>query len=351
MTAKIPDVKTIMNVYANLGLGNKCALKDDIKRQLRIVDEQDAIHRYNWFNLPSGLTGDKIERMLYYRGKLAFFYEELNDTFYCLPFCYDGQIDVYGEFSKMIPMTFGTSKKEEKAFGYGKSYDILKEYTIPATEKEYCNSAVVLFDYTPQMDINNIIPRYILQDSVIDTMAECFPLARTAMISNTGIRGMRVGTEDDAQNVNMASNSVLQAALNGTTYVPIVGQVDFQDLSTNGSANIDEFLKTMQSLNNFRKSCYGLDSGGIFEKNAHVLQSEQAANTATSENPYIDGLNIRQRFCDMINLFYGLNVWVEPNETAIHSDINRNGTTLESGEKPDVTNVNVSGGETEDGRI
>lgn len=303
MAAKIPDVKTIMSVYGNLGLGNKCQLKEDIKRQLRVIDEQDAVHRYNWYNLPSGLTGEKIERMLYYKARLAFFYEPLNDTFYCLPYCYDGQIDVYGEFNKMIPMTFGTSKKEEKAFGYGKSYDIVKEYTIPSSEDEFNSSAVILFDYTPQMDINNIIPRYILQDSIIDAMAECFPLARTAMIANTGIKGMRVQTEDDADQVTMASRAMLGAALTGEAYIPITSKVEIQDLGNGSGTSSDEFLKTMQSLNNFRKSCYGLDSGGIFEKNAHILQSEQAANTATSENPYIDGLNIRQRFCDTINLF------------------------------------------------
>jgi hypothetical protein len=349
MAAKLPDIKTILSVYSNLGLNSpKCRLKDDIKRSLRIIDEQDAVRRYKWYNLPNGLTGEKIERMLYYKGNLAFFYEPLNDTFYCLPFCYSGQLDCYGEFSKIKPLTFGNSSKENKVFGYGKEYDIIKEYTIPDSEEVFNNSAVILFDYTPQLDINNITPRYILQDSILDAMAECFPLARTAMVANSGIKGMRVQNEDDADQVEIAAKAMVGAALAGQTYVPITSKIEIQDLGTSGSLNTEDFLRTMQSMNNFRKSCYGLDSGGIFEKNAHILQSEQAANTATSENPFQDGLAIRQRFCDTVNLLWGLQVWCEPSETAINADINRDGTSIdEDSDRASEENINIEGGDEE----
>lgn len=56
--------------------GSPSQLKEDIRKLLRIVDEQNAVNRYNWFNLPSGLTGEMIERILYYKGQLSFFYME-----------------------------------------------------------------------------------------------------------------------------------------------------------------------------------------------------------------------------------------------------------------------------------
>ena len=40
-------------------------LTDNIKKQLRIVDEQDALNRYAWYNLPYGLNANLIERILY----------------------------------------------------------------------------------------------------------------------------------------------------------------------------------------------------------------------------------------------------------------------------------------------
>ena len=43
---------------------NKSSLKNDIRKQLRIIDEQDAVNRYVWYNLPCDLTGQELERML-----------------------------------------------------------------------------------------------------------------------------------------------------------------------------------------------------------------------------------------------------------------------------------------------
>jgi hypothetical protein len=34
-----------------------CALQGNIRKQLRIMDEQNAINRYTWYNLPKGLSG------------------------------------------------------------------------------------------------------------------------------------------------------------------------------------------------------------------------------------------------------------------------------------------------------
>ena len=46
-------------------------------------------------------------------------------------------------------------------------------------------------------------------------MAECIPFMRTALISSTGINGMRVNDADQQQNVIDASRSVENAALTG----------------------------------------------------------------------------------------------------------------------------------------
>ena len=32
--------------------GNKSCLKEEIRKALRIIDEQDAINRFKWYNLP-----------------------------------------------------------------------------------------------------------------------------------------------------------------------------------------------------------------------------------------------------------------------------------------------------------
>lgn len=58
--------------------------KSEIRKQLRIMDEQNAVNRYTWTGLPKGLTSQLIERILYYRGQGMFF--RLQDKFYFLPY-------------------------------------------------------------------------------------------------------------------------------------------------------------------------------------------------------------------------------------------------------------------------
>ena len=86
----------------------ECATKADIKKQLRIVDEQDAVNMFTWYNLPPGLNARLIERILYYRGQAMLFF--LKDKFYFLPYALNGTIDVYGRFTGVTPLPFnGTS--------------------------------------------------------------------------------------------------------------------------------------------------------------------------------------------------------------------------------------------------
>ena len=44
--------------------------KEAVKKTLRILDEQDAVNRYQWYNLPMDLTSQEVERLLYYKGQL-----------------------------------------------------------------------------------------------------------------------------------------------------------------------------------------------------------------------------------------------------------------------------------------
>ena len=105
--ARISDISTFIKAGINpktglpikMGSLDDCGRKNDIRIALRIMDEQDAIRRFNWYNLPNGLTGELIERILYYQGQAAFFYLEATDEFYFLPYALSGTIDVYGRYN------------------------------------------------------------------------------------------------------------------------------------------------------------------------------------------------------------------------------------------------------------
>ena len=334
----------------------KEGLKPNIKKLLRIEDEQTAINRYQWKGLPKGLDGQMIERILYYKGQGMFFYVEQLQQFFFLPYALDGSIDIYGRYLSVRPLPFNGST-DVKDDASGKITPLHKYITSLSREPVYTLftdierpddlisvKCVLLSDYSKQLSQTNI-PRQLLNDPLLDVMSDCIPFLRTALLNGTGIEGMRVNSQDEYANVELASTAIDNAALNGKKYVPIVGNVDFQEMTGGSIAKAEEFLLSMQSLDNFRLGTYGLDNGGLFQKKAHMLQAEQDENSGSSNLIYQDGLTLRQNFCDICNsVFLGLHMdCVEPGILDEESEADENTdeeTNDENGTPNDATDSN-----------
>lgn len=310
-----------LNEYISLGFDpktglplkhskDKINLKTSIYNQLKVLDEQNAIRRYE-FDLKDfkGLKGDLLERILYFRGKLMVFYLRELDKWFSLPFTLCGTIDVYGRYTEVTPVTFGGGKRDGKIWIEGLKRKVLYE-PIPQEEwtdsmlDEYC---VILSDYSEQLT-ENIVSRNSLNNDLIDVMAECLPMARTSMIANSGIKALRVNDPAEQVEVEALNQVAERNALMGKPFGAVIGSLDFQDISSNGSAmKSEEFMLYMQALDNFRLSLYGLQNGGLFQKKAHMLESEQEMNNTVSSLVYEDGLKLRQEFCEILNSLSHLN--------------------------------------------
>lgn len=341
--SRLPDLSTFIQAGINPKTGlplrmGDCGeeLKANIKKLLRIMDEQDAINRFVWYNLPIGLNSQLIERILYYKGQGALFFESATERFYFLPYALDGSIDVYGRFMGVRPLPFHGSlnvqeddkKKVDAKYQWLNIKKLKPQYDILLDEERtadiFENSCVLLSDYSKQISQTNI-SRQILQDPLLDVMADCIPFMRTALLNSTGVQGMRVDGQEAESNVKAASMSINHAALVGEKYIPIVGPVDFQDLTDGNVGKSEEFLLAMQSLDNFRLSLYGLENGGLFQKKSHMLEAEQSMNNGNTGIILQDSLALRQRFCDIVNSIWGLNIWVEASETIMNIDRNMDG--------------------------
>lgn len=312
-----------LKAISQTGDGFKC---HNVKL-LAIIDEQDAINRYRWYNLPNGLNQQLLERVLYYKGQGVFFYVQDLDQFFFLPYALDGTIDVYGRFVDVQPLPFnGTAKPtpQQKAFLIGMKrhcvYDILLD---DPTDDQLLNSGVLLSDYCISQSQTNI-PRSTLNRPLLEVMADCIPFMRTALLSSTGIQGMRVNAEDDQSNVEAANLKLDRAALTGEKFVPFVGRVEMQEFTGGQVAKAEEFLLAMQGLDNYRLSTYGIKNGGLFQKKAHMLQEEQDA-AGISNSPMQDGLTLRQAFCDVVNSIWDLGIWCEISEEQLEADMNGDG--------------------------
>lgn len=332
--------------------------KDAIKKNLRVIDEQDAVNRYKWYNLPANLPSQELERMLYYYGQLCLVYLKDTNEFLFAKYALDGGLDFYGRFISIhpIPVADGVDDASKKQIARARDYLALQKYeplydvVLPEewTPEMFNKNCVLLHDYTKQLS-QTIIPRQQLQEGVIDIMSDCIPFMRTSLLNSTGIMGMRVQSEDEQSNVTAASALINRAALTGEKYVAIVGNMEFQDLTGGEVAKSEEFLMAMQALDNFRLSNYGIENGGLFEKKAHTLESEQAMNTGNTGIVYQDGLTIRQRFCCIANSLWGTAMWCEATEQAMGVDTSGDGIVMDEqdqsgampGEQPEVTNESV----------
>ena len=182
-------------------------------------------------------------------------------------------------------------------------------------------------------------------DPLLDVMSDCIPFMRTALLNGTGVRGVRVNEETEAPNVEVASIALNDAALKGKKYVPIVGHIDFQDLTDGSIAKAEEYLLAMQSLDNYRLSLHGLDNGGLFQKQSHILQAEQDMNAGKASLVLQDKLQNRQDFCDIVNSIWGLGIWCEISETAMGIDRDMDGEVVEN----DPQEPSYDGGTESDG--
>ena len=363
MGAKLPDLETLWQAGINPKTGlptkfgsSKCTIKEDIKKYLRLIDEQDAVNRYVWYNLPANLTSQELERMLYYKGQLCFFYDKDLEEFYFTPYALDGTIDFYGRYNTIhpVPMTSGTDDKGNKAqaqYLANKKLKCVYSIKLPEelTKKDLMESCVLIHDYTKQLS-QMIQPRAVVNDPLLDVMAECVPFMRTSMISSTGIKGVRVQDADQQQNVVDGSRSLEHAAMTGNPWVPIIGNIEFQELTDGPTGKIEDYMLAMQSLDNLRLSGYGLDNGGLFEKKSHILQTEADLNGGPVGLVLQDGLSIRQNFCNIVNSIWGLGIWCEPAENVVGADLNGDGVIYDrndAGQSSGVESSNTDNGGTE----
>ena len=312
----IPDIDTLIRAGINpktglpMKFGNKrCTTKEDIKKLIRKNDEQIFVNRYTWYNLPMNLTGAELEKMLYYNGQLAFFYLKDLDEFYFMPYALDGTIDFYGRYNTIhpVPVTSGTDDKAGKAKAQYLSNIKLKcVYGIKLPEElkesDLTDSAVLLHDYTKQLS-QTIIPTQQLNDAIIDIEAEVMPYLRTALLMGTGTKGMRVPDADAANEVFEASRSLIDSALSANPYAPMVSTLEFQELTDGALTKSADYLQAMQAIDNFRLGLHGVPNGGLFDKSQYVNNEQTNMNLGGADVSLtlMDGLSIRQNFCNIVN--------------------------------------------------
>lgn len=325
-----------------------------IMRQQNMIE---TLERYQWINVPFGLTQDLIERLLFFRGKGVFYFNDKIGKFQFLPFALNGLIDEYGRFTACNTLPFtgvdedGKDKKKNQVLIY---QDLELVYDLPYDEETLKKVrgnkpvGIILNDSSLSISQQPIIRSNYVKP-VLHMMATLLQIINTAMFGAADHNLVQVQNESELMSIQSQIDAINQDILKGKRFTPFVGTFPITPLKTGNTVNLEGLFGTFNSLTNFLKSITGVANAGVFDKKAHLLQEEQKLNGSNSDDIYYNGLRLRQEFCLMIQAYYGYPIWCESKRglTEAQEDNVLEGETLD----PDNTQQGGLSGGNENGNV
>lgn len=296
----------------------------DYKSIFEILRHQNMIEtyeRYMWTNVPYGLTQDLIERVLFFRGKGIFYFNDKVEKFQFLPFALNGNIDEYGRFLMCNTLPFTGMDEKPKKGNKRKLVPAVYEnleivYDLPYN-KEILKSirkkkivGIILNDNSLSLSQQPIIRSNFVQP-VLRLLATLMQIINTAMYGSADHSLVQVQNESELESLNQQIDAINRDILNGRRFTGVVGEFPITPLKTSNTVDLEGLFNTFNSITNFLKSITGIANSGVFDKKAHLLQEEQKLNGSNSDDVYYNGLRLRQEFCLMVQAYYGYPIWCE----------------------------------------
>lgn len=359
--AGIPATKKILK-YANAidqdgkpVTGNPKKFNLDYDSLFSIMKEQNMIEtfeRYMWVNVPFGLTADLIERLLYFRGRGVFYYNEKVEKFQFLPYALNGTIDEYGRYTACNTLPFTGVDSEQKKNGKEKAQAYIYEnlelvYDLPYDAetlkkiREAKTFGIILNDSSLGISQQPIIRSNYVKP-VLHMMATLMQIINAAMYGAADANLIQVENESELESINQQIHAINLRILRGERFIPIVGSLPITPLKTSNTTDLEGLFGTFNSLTNFLKSITGVANAGVFDKKAHLLQEEQKLNGSNSDDIYYNGLRQRQEFCLMVQAYYGYPIWCESKRGM--SEAQAENLMMGETDDPDNTQQNSNGG-------
>lgn len=331
VNAGIVPAKSVLK-YGNAIDQNGNAVSPDLKKLelqydslFTIMREQNKIEtleRYMWTNIPFGLTQDLIERILFLRGKAVFYFNDKVDKFQFLPYALNGTIDEYGRYTACNTFPFtGVDTDNKNKSKKKKTQDLIYEdlnlvYDLPYSEemlkgiKENKTVGIILNDSSLMISQQPII-RFNYVKPILHIMSTLIQIINTAMYGSADHNTIQVENASEYDSINKQINAINNDILSGKRFTPVISSLTITPIKTSSSHDLVGLFNTFNSLNNLLKSITGISNAGVFDKSAHLLQSEQKLNGSNADDIYYNGLRQRQEFCMMVQAYYNYPIWCE----------------------------------------
>lgn len=287
----------------------------------------EFIERFEYENLPEGLTKDLIERILFYRGKGIFF--EFYGVPMFLPFTLksDGgnaNLDSYGRFKVVTPFLFtGVAEGKERALANG---DFAIEPVYDKIEREYTNPGVILYD--SPLGIGQENPRMVdLLEPYLGKSADIYTMISLAVVNSGDVYMSQVEDESQIEAFHDEMQDFDSKILSGQRFFGIASTLDMKPFARDKSGSkASDLYQVLQSNENLRKSLMGIESGGTFLKKEHMTDNETETNSSGGTLVLKSSLRLREEFCDLINHVFGYDISVKEIEQNENKEIAEEGS-------------------------
>ena len=266
--------KTINDIYHEL-------LKEEQRLLLIHIEHYRniALNLYEWENLPEGMEGRHIESALLHHGQ-AFFYDNETLGFICLPCSNSGQMNVYGEPTRVMVTGHGFSENRHITEGVR----ILNNPRVIPTDitlNYYC---------TKLAQIDSTINTNLIQQKV----PFIFATSKENELTIKNLYGKMYSGEP--------AIFIDQTLLNAN------GDLNIQSVSCEAPYLIDKLQQHRFEVEKELLTFLGINT--TIEKKERLLEDETNANNEQITLNVEIGLREREKACEEINQRYGLNIKV-----------------------------------------
>lgn len=294
---------------------------DSLYAIMRHQNMIETYERYMWTNVPFGLTPDIIERVLFFRGKGVFYFNDKVQKFQFLPFALNGEIDEYGRFTRCNTLPFTGVDEKKKNNKSKKNERLIYEnldlvYDLPYDEESFNivknknTVGIILNDNSLSVNQQPVIRSNFVKP-VLHLLSTLIQIINTAMYGSADHNLIRVDNESEYESIKQQIDAINFDILKGRRFTPVIGKLPIEPIKTSNTHDLEGLFNTFNSLTNFLKSISGIANAGVFDKKAHLLQEEQRLNGSNADDIYYNGLRLRQEFCLMIQAYYNYPVWCQ----------------------------------------
>lgn len=291
-----------------------------------MYDMQQCISRYKWNDMPNGITGELVERMLYFRHSVAGF--KYAGNVYILPWVMQGGLNIYGYPNRIKPMTYNGQAvagdndyfKQDFELPVDKGGDLIDNYT-----------AVLLFDDVPNGPSGIGPSRFALNQVIIKEICDTFARINiNIVVSNKKIL---LYIKDPKQ------RSVIQKELeiafgSDSPFALITAPLEPGSIQTSNDYYADELFNAIKNYDGIRCFMSGISAKGFGNEKKERLVSGELAGNEEEKDLILDlGLSLRKQFCDRCNKLFGTNMSVEIRKSNFCEQVDGNNMNEEEREK------------------